>query len=129
MKHDNKFVVVSIIPTGIRCSVGGYIGDATAVTNKVAAVCDYLITNPNAVNGGAFNFKEKNVLYVEGYAIDRFFRRQIELSLPQKNSIGVILERIPDSIAVNFTLKSIEAFRTVAGINIGKVKFIKPLKK
>lgn len=130
MKNSNKkFIIASLIPTGIKCSIGGYIGDATLATNKLAGVCDYLITNPNAVNGGAFNFKEKNVLYVEGCAIDRFFRGQIELSLPRKNNIGVILEKIPDSSAMNYALKSIEAFKTIAGINIKKIEFIRPLKK
>ena len=130
MKNSKKkFIVASIIPTGIQCSIGGYIGDATLVTNRLASICDYLITNPNAVNGGAFNFKDKNVLYVEGYGIDQFFRKQVELSLPQKNTIGVILERLTDTTAVNYALKSIEAFQSVAGINVKKVEFIKPLKK
>ena len=130
MKHkDKKFVIASIIPTGIQCSIGGYIGDATLVTNKLAGVCDYLITNPNAVNGGAFNFKDKNVLYVEGYAIDQFFRKQIELLLPKKNAIGVILERISDTTAVHYALKSIEAFQTIAGVEVKKIELIKPLKK
>ena len=128
-RKDKKNVVVSIIPTGIRCSIGGYIGDATQVTNRLADTCDYLITNPNAVNGGAFNFKEKNVLYVEGYAIDQFFRKQIELSLPKKNAIGVILERIPDTIAINYALKSIEAFQTIARVEVKKIEFIHPMKK
>lgn len=129
MKSKKKFVVASIVPTGIQCSIGGYIGDATLITNRLASVCDYLITNPNAVNSGAFNFKDKNVLYVEGYAIDQFFRKQIELSLPQKNNLGVILERIPDSTGINSALKSIEAFQIIAGINIKKIEFIQPLKK
>jgi len=129
MKNKKKFVVASIIPTGIQCSIGGYIGDATLVTNRLASVCDYLITNPNAVNGGAFNFKDKNVLYVEGRAIDQFFQEQVELSLPKKNKVGVILEKIPDIIAVKYALKSIEAFKTIAGVDVRKIEFIKPLKK
>lgn len=126
---NKKFVIASLIPTGIRCSIGGYIGDATLVTNNLAAVADYVITNPNAVNGGAFNFKEKNVLYVEGYAIDQFFRGNIELNLPKKNSVGVILENISDSAAMRFTLKAIEAFKTVAGIDIKGIEYIESLKK
>ena len=124
-----KFVVASLIPTGIRCSIGGYIGDATLVTNKLATVADYVITNPNAVNGGAFNFKEKNVLYVEGYAIDQFFRGNMELMLPKKNSVGVVVENISDPIAMRFTTKAIEAFKTIAGIDIKRIEYIEPLKK
>jgi hypothetical protein len=129
MKNNKKFVVVSLIPTGIQCSVGGYIGDATLVTNKLASVCDYLITNPNAVNGGAFNFKDKNVLYVEGFAIDQLFRKQVELMLPRKNRVGVILESISDTFAINYVLKSVEAFKVIAGVDVKKIEFIDPLEK
>jgi len=125
----NKFIVVSIIPTGIRCSIGGYIGDATLATNKIAAACDYVITNPNAVNAGAFNFKEKNVLYVEGAAIDNFFEKKIDLLLPQKNRIGIILEKIDDKIGLRYILKAIEAFQKVAGIDIVAVEFCPPTEK
>lgn len=128
-RQRNKFVVASIVPTGIRCSVGGYIGDATLATNKIAGVCDYVITNPNAVNAGAFNFKEKNVLYVEGATIDNFFEGKVGLTLPQKNTIGVILERIDDKIGFQYALKVIEAFREVGGININAVEYIPPMQK
>jgi hypothetical protein len=129
VKNKKKFIVVSIVPTGIRCSIGGYIGDATLATNKLATTCDYLITNPNAVNAGAFNFKEKNVLYTEGATIDNFFERKIELLLPQKNKIGIILEKIDDKIGMKYALKSIEAFREVAGIDIAAIEFIPKIKK
>lgn len=122
-------IVVNIIPTGIRCEIGGFIGDATQVTNLLAANCDYLITNPNAVNAGAFNFKSKNVLYVEGWAIDQLFKGQLGLLFSEKNSIGVIIERIPDKIAIKYTLKTIEAFSVVAGIEISGIEFIEPMPK
>lgn len=127
--RKNKFIVVSLIPTGIRCSIGGYIGDATLATNKIATACDYVITNPNAVNAGAFNFKEKNVLYVEGATIDNLFEEKIDLFLPQKNRIGIILEKIDDKIGFRYSLKAIEAFQKVAGIDIVAMEFIKPIKK
>lgn len=129
MTKTKRFVIVNIIPTGIKCSIGGYIGDASLVTNKLASVCDWLITNPNAVNAGAFNFKEKNVLYVEGCAIDKFFQNKIGFSFPVKNSIGVIIENIEDKIALGYILKAIEAFKTVLGIKIKKIKFIPVLPK
>ena len=130
MKSNQKsFVAVSLIPTGIRCSIGGYIGDATGATNMLASACDYLITNPNAVNASAFNFKEKNVLYVEGYAIDRLFKNELSLKLPKKNRVGIVMEKMSDSIAMKYNQKTIEAFSTVAGIEIGGIEYIKPFKK
>jgi len=128
MKTKKK-VVVSIIPTGIRCAVGGYIGDATLATNALASVCDYVITNPNAVNAGAFNFKDKNVLYVEGYAIDQLFENRLSLLLPKKNRVGVVLENVPDRITRASALKTIEAFRAVKGVDIAGIEYIPPLKK
>ena len=125
----NKFIVASIIPTGIRCSIGGYIGDATLVTNKIAGACDYLITNPNAVNAGAFNFKEKNVLYVEGATIDSFFEGKVGLALPQKNTVGVILEKIDDKVGLQYALKAMEAYSEVGGVDIGAVEYIPPIQK
>lgn len=128
-KKGNKFIVASIIPTGIRCSIGGYIGDAILATNKIAEVCDYLITNPNAVNAGAFNFKEGNVLYVEGATIDNFFEEKVELALPQKNKVGIILENIDDKIGLQYALKAIEAFREVGGVDINAIEYIPPIRK
>src|SRR5688572_4364736 len=48
--HPGKSVVLSIVPTGVGCSIGGYAGDAAPVTSLLAATADYLVTNPNAVN-------------------------------------------------------------------------------
>lgn len=127
--RKNKFIVASIIPTGIRCSIGGYIGDATLATNKIATVCDYVITNPNAVNAGAFNFKKENILYVEGAAIDNLFEEKIGLVLPKKNRIGIILEKINDKIGLQYALKAIEAFQEVVGIDVVALEFIPPMKK
>lgn len=125
----NKNIIVNLIPTGIKCSIGGYIGDATYITNKLANACDYLITNPNAVNAGAFNFKEKNVLYVEGYAIDELFQDKIGLRLSRQNPIGVIIENNRDRASIAYTFKAIEAFRNIAGIKIINTEIIPSLPK
>lgn len=109
--------------------MGGYIGDATLATNKIARVCDYMLTNPNAVNAGAFNFKEKNVLYVEGATIDNVFEEKVGLTLPKKNTIGVILEKIHDKVGLRYALKAIEAFREVGGIYVNAVEYIPPVQK
>lgn len=128
-EKGKKFIVVNLIPTGIKCEIGGFIGDATQITNLLARECDFLITNPNAVNAGAFNFMEKNVLYVEGFAIDRLFFNEIGLTLNENNKIGVIIENINDKVALKVVLKTIEAFSTICGIKVAGIKFIKPLNK
>lgn len=128
-RKSEKSVVVNIVPTGIKCKIGGFIGDATKVTNLLATVCDWLITNPNAVNAGAFNFKARNVLCVEGFAIDLFFKNKIGLLLTEKNTIGIIIEEISDKISLKMVLKTIEAFSVVCGIEISGIEFVKPVKK
>src|SRR5262245_57408565 len=35
--HPGKTAVISIIPTGVGCSIGGYAGDAAPATNLLAA--------------------------------------------------------------------------------------------
>src|SRR5687767_12348094 len=61
-----RAVVVSVVPTGIGCEVGGYAGDAGPATALLAACCDAVVTNPNAVNGSDFASLPGNVLYAEG---------------------------------------------------------------
>src|SRR4051812_145066 len=39
--YPGRSVVVSVIPTGIGCELGGYAGDAAPATNLLAAAGDY----------------------------------------------------------------------------------------
>ncbi len=73
-RYPGKSVVVSVIPTGVGCSIGGFAGDAAPITRLLSSAVDYLVTNPNAVNASAFINLGDNVLYVEGYCIDLFCR-------------------------------------------------------
>lgn len=66
---NQPFVAVSIVPTGVRAEIGGFAGDATPSTNLLAAACDYVITNPNAVTASDVYFAKDNVLYLEGNLI------------------------------------------------------------
>ena len=50
-----KFVTAFLVPTGIKASVGGYLGDATPFANLIASVSDLTLVNPNVVNGGVLN--------------------------------------------------------------------------
>ena len=64
---------VFIIPTGIGATIGGFAGDASKWARKLAKKCK-LIVNPNVVNAACFSGITDNMLYVEGYTLDEFFK-------------------------------------------------------
>ena len=104
-----------IIPTGIGASIGGYAGDAGAYARKLSERYT-LIVNPNAVNAAGFSAINDNMLYVEGYAMDLFFKEQIALRPTKQNKIGVIFDAsIPDAI-LNIHINTLNAMRAVYGI-------------
>lgn len=112
-----KSVVVSIIPTGIGCEVGGYAADAAPATALMASCTDYLITNPNAVNASDFIFTKDNVLYTEGFIIDQFCKGVLNLYKPYSNKVGVIIEKAGrQELEVIFNI--INTARAVYGVNI-----------
>ena len=110
-------VAVSIIPTGVGCSIGGYAGDAAPVTRLLSSAVDYLVTNPNAVNASDFAQINDNVLYTEGYCIDLLCRGRIDLYVPYANSVGVILEKASDA-RLDQAFNVINAIRAVHGVDI-----------
>lgn len=110
-------VVVSLVPTGIGCEIGGYAGDAGPSTALLAAAADYLVTNPNAVNASNFILSCDRVLYTEGSCIDAFSRGEVNLYRPRANRVGVIIERA-DSEAVEHVLNVINTVRAVHGVHI-----------
>jgi len=115
--YPGKSVVVSVIPTGIGCELGGYAGDATPATNLLAAVGDYLVTNPNAVNASNFICMADNVLYTEGLCIDLFMKGAIDLYVPHANKIGLVIERSsPEQLDIVFNV--INTVRAIYGIDI-----------
>ncbi len=104
-----------IIPTGIGASIGGYAGDAGAYARKLSEKYT-LIVNPNAVNAACFSAINDNMLYVEGFAMDLFFKEQIALRSTKANKIGVIFDKaIPEGI-LNVHLNTLDAMRMVYGI-------------
>jgi len=125
MKKD--FIAVNIVPTGIGADIGGYVGDATPVTNLIAGICDCVITHPNVVNGVLLNAAEDNVLYTEGYLLDQFFLEKIGLRPVKSNKIGVILDNYLDKTPINLAINTIEAVRSNKGINIVAYTFTKRL--
>lgn len=115
--HPGKSAVVSIIPTGIGCDLGGYAGDAAPATNLLAGTADYLITNPNAVNASNFISMADNVLYTEGLAIDLFMKGVVDLHIPYANRVGLIVEKCePEDLDVVFNV--VNTVRAVFGIDI-----------
>ncbi|MBW2010928.1 MAG: DUF3326 domain-containing protein [Deltaproteobacteria bacterium] len=109
--------ILNIIPTGIGCDIGGYAGDAAPANCLLASCADYVITNPNTVNGSNFISITDNTLYVEGYLIDLFCQGTINLYAPYSNHIGLIIEKTSEE-NIETVLNIANAVRAVHGINI-----------
>lgn len=104
-----------IVPTGVGASIGGYAGDAGAYARKLSEKYT-LIVNPNVVNGACFSAINDNMLYVEGFAMDLFFKEKIALRKSKANKIGVIFDKeIPEDI-LNIHLNTLGAMEAVYGI-------------
>ena len=115
--YPGKSVVLSLIPTGVGCDIGGYAADAAPATALMASCTDYLITNPNAVNASDFMYIGENVLYTEGYIIDLFCKGLVDLYKPYSNKVGVIIEKASKKeLEVVFNI--INTVRAVHGVNI-----------
>lgn len=117
-RFPGRTAVLSVVPTGVGCAIGGYAGDAGPVTNLLAATADYLITNPNAVNASNFiGFDGDRILYTDGYAIDLFIKGQTDLYLPYSNRIGLIVEKASDK-EIDVIFNIVNAVRAVHGVDI-----------
>jgi len=117
----NKTVIVHIVPTGVRASIGGYIADASPVTNLLATVADYCITNPNAVNAAVATFMSPNVVYTEGHTLDNFFQNRVTLIPYEKklNRIGLILDHGENCEKIHdFCYQTADWCRLAGGIHI-----------
>ena len=106
-----------IVPTGIGASIGGFAGDASVYARQIAKHTR-LIVNPNVVNAGCFSGITPNMLYVEGYAIDEFFKGNISLSPRTNNKIGVIFDKAIPQRVLNVHINTINAVKTVYGVNV-----------
>jgi hypothetical protein len=117
MVYPGKQAVLNVVPTGIGCSIGGYAADATPANNLLAAVSDYLITNPNTVNASNFINLQPNVVYAEGHAIDLLCRGQVDFYLPNANKVGLIIEKT-ESANLDILFNVVNAVRAIYGVNI-----------
>ena len=116
---NNKFIVVNVIPTGVKAEIGGFIADGTPVTNVLASIADKVITHPNVVNGSFLNYAKENVLYVEGSILDNFLQNKIALSEVLQNKIGVIIDRgaLESEKTLNTVINVISSLQVIVGIN------------
>lgn len=110
-----------IVPTGIGASIGGYAGDASCYAKEFAKISK-LIVNPNVVNAGCFSGISDNMLYVEGYSIDEFFKGNIKLAPSQKNKIGIVFDKAIPQDVLNVHLNTMNAVKCVYGIDIATYK-------
>ena len=106
-----------IIPTGIGASIGGFAGDASKWARLISKK-HKLIVNPNVVNAACFSGITDNMLYVEGYTLDNFFKGQCKLIESQQNKIGVIFDSAIRKDVLNVHINTINAVKTVYDIDI-----------
>lgn len=124
MEKSKRFLAISV-PTGIGLEFGGYAGDFGSIAREFSRSFN-LIINPNAVNGGILSAINQNMLYTEGFAFDEFLCGSTNL-VPQQepNKIGVILDcAIPQNI-LNIHINTINALKTVCGIDIAPPQITK----
>lgn len=117
MGIKNKKLGAFIVPTGIGASIGGYAGDASTWARRFAQKAN-IIVNPNVVNAGCFSGITENMLYVEGYIIDEFFKGKVNLKPSFHNKIGVILDKGISEEVLNIHINTINAVKTVYDIDI-----------
>ncbi len=114
----HPFVVVQIIPTGVRCEIGGYAGDAGPVTNLLASVVDVLVTHPNAVNASDLNEMADNVWYVEGKSLDDFLLGHLGLHPVRSHRIGTFVDPTGRE-HLDDVVNTLDAARAVKGVDCG----------
>lgn len=106
-----------IVPTGVGASIGGFAGDASRAARKISQKCE-LIVNPNVVNAACFSGITDNMLYVEGYSLDRFFKGEICLERSKNNKIGIIFDKAIKPNVLNVHINTMNAVEVVYGLNI-----------
>ena len=117
MLNNGEKLGAFIVPTGIGASIGGYAGDASCYAKKFAKISN-LIVNPNVVNAGCFSGITDNMLYVEGYAIDEFFKGNLNLIPSNNNKIGVVFDKAIPSDVLQVHINTINAVKCIYGIDI-----------
>lgn len=113
----NNKIGAFIVPTGIGASIGGYAGDASVWARRFSEEAT-IIVNPNVVNAGCFSGITENMLYVEGYTLDEFFKGKVNLLMSGKNKVGVVFDKGISQEVLNIHINTINAVKTVYDIEI-----------
>ncbi len=110
-----------IVPSGIGCSIGGFAGDAIPSARLLAAASGCLITHPNVMNAASLFWNDSRILYVEGYALDRFAAGEIALQLVRRQRVGLILDVGIEVELIQRNLQVLDACKASLGVNVGPV--------
>ncbi|MGF1515329.1 MAG: DUF3326 domain-containing protein [Elainellaceae cyanobacterium] len=116
--YSRPFTTLLIVPTGIGAAVGGYAGDALPLAKAIAHVSDRLITHPNVLNGAQLYWPMDNVLYVEGYGLDRFAAGEWGLRPVRQNRVGLLLDAAIEPELRLRHLQAADAARATLGLDL-----------
>jgi hypothetical protein len=117
MLNSKEKLGAFVVPTGVGASIGGFAGDASVYARKFAQKSK-LIVNPNVVNAGCFSGITDNMLYVEGYSLDEFFKGNLKLNFSNNNKIGVVFDNAIPKEVLNVHINTINAVKCVYGVNV-----------
>ena len=70
------------------------------------------------VNAACFSGITDNMLYVEGYSLDEFFKGNLKLKKSSDNKIGIIFDKSISTRVLNVHINTINAVKKIYGINI-----------
>lgn len=121
MLENGELLGAFIVPTGIGASIGGFAGDASPYAKKFNKISK-LIVNPNVVNAGGFSGIDSNMLYLEGYSLDEFFKGKIGLKESSNNKIGIIIDKALPEDVLNVHINTINAVNAVYGIDCTEIE-------
>ncbi|XP_065855210.1 uncharacterized protein [Euphorbia lathyris] len=117
-KCRREYTSVMIVPTGVGAAIGGFAGDALPVARALSSVVDCLITHPNVLNAAMLYWPMPNVLYVEGYALDRFAEGLWALQPVHQNKVGLVLDKgIEEELRIR-NLQVADATRASLGLPV-----------
>ena len=114
---NSKPYIAFVIPTGTGASIGGFAGDASLYARMFTKDFN-VIVNPNTVNAACFSGITDNMLYVEGFSLTEFIKGNISLKPSYNNKIGIIFDRGISNGILNVHLNTVNAVKTIYGINI-----------
>lgn len=107
-----------IIPTGVGARFGGYAGDGSPLAKVFSTRNDYLLTNPNVVNGAVLTQPPENLIYLEGYSLNNFMLGQIKIQANFENKIGVIFDKSINPKRLEYEINVLNACKAFFGSNI-----------